>query len=207
MSILLLCILWCCWCAMHSLLIDTRVVDFFGNRFSGLVRYYRLFYNGLSLLTLIPLAIVTRNSGGEVVVQWTVFTLPIRVLLFSAALVLFYSAAKKYDLQHFLGLKQFQTGRNTLLMGAEEEFSEVGVFGMTRHPWYLGSLLLIWTALREYPLAVFLAACILSVYLLVGTVLEERKIVASYGDRYKKYQLRVSMLFPWKWLKRRLFGR
>ena len=206
MSLFLLSILWCCWCAMHSILIDTRVVDFFVNRLSGFARYYRLLYNGLSLLTLIPLAIITRNSGGPVVVEWSGYTMLVRFLLFATALVLFYSAAKRYDLQYFLGLKQLQTGQTKLLMGMGEEFSESGIFGLTRHPWYLGSLLLIWSALRQYPLAVFLAACILSVYLLVGTMLEERKIVASYGDRYREYQSRVSMLFPWKWLKRRLFG-
>lgn len=201
---LLLSILWCSWCGMHSLLIDMRVVDFLYRRFPGLVRYYRLVYNGLSLVTLIPLAIVTRNSGGEVVVSWTMYTLPIRVVLFGVSMALFYCGAKRYDLKYFLGVRQFQTGRNSLLMGPGEEFSEAGVFGLTRHPWYLGALLLIWSAPREYPLAVFLAACILTLYLLVGTMLEEKKIIARYGEPYRKYQQRVSMLFPWKWLKRRL---
>ena len=206
LSMELLCVLWCCWCGMHSLLIDTRVVDFLNRLLPGFVRYYRILYNGLSLATLIPLAIVTRSSGGEVIVAWTTYTLPVRVLLLGTALALFYSASKRYDLQYFLGVKQFHTGKNNLLMGPGEEFSEAGVFGLTRHPWYLGSLLLIWSALREYPLAVFLAACILSFYLLVGTILEEKKIIARYGEPYRKYQQRVSMIFPWKWLKRRLLG-
>lgn len=206
MSMVLLCVLWCCWCGMHSLLIDTRVVIVLHRRYSGLVRYYRLLYNGVSLVTLIPLAIVTRNSGGDVVVAWTTSTMPVRVVLIGASLALFYNAAKRYDLQYFLGIKQFHTGKNNVLLGPDKEFSETGVFGLIRHPWYLGSLLLIWSAAGEYPLAVFLAACILSIYLLVGTILEEKKIVARYGRAYRKYQQRVSMLFPWKWLKRQLLG-
>ena len=191
---------------MHSLLIDMRVVDALHRRFPGFVRYYRLLYNGVSLTTLVPLAIATRSSGGEVVVAWTTATMPVRAALLAASLALFYSAAKKYDLQYFLGLPQYRTGVTNVLIGPDEEFSEAGVFGLTRHPWYLGSLLLIWSALREYPLAVFLAACILSIYLLVGTVLEENKIIARYGKAYRTYQQRVSMLFPWKWLRRRLLG-
>ncbi len=79
-----------------------------------------------------------------------------------------------------------------------------GVFGLVRHPWYLGSLLLIWSALPVYPLPKFVAAVILSCYLVIGTLLEERKIIARHGERYRAYQQRVSMLFPWKWLKKKL---
>jgi protein-S-isoprenylcysteine O-methyltransferase Ste14 len=56
--------------------------------------------------------------------------------------------------------------------------------------------------LAEYRLPVFLAVCIMSIYLVVGTVLEEKKIVAIYGDSYCRYRQRVSMFFPWKWLLR-----
>ena len=120
------------------------------------------------------------------------------------AFLLFKGGAQKYDLIYFFGLKQLQTGEEHLLLSDTDEFTETGVFGITRHPWYLGSLLFIWSILPRYPLPVFLAVCILSVYLVVGTMLEERKIVAQYGDSYRRYRKRVSMLFPWKWLMRLL---
>jgi protein-S-isoprenylcysteine O-methyltransferase Ste14 len=63
--------------------------------------------------------------------------------------------------------------------------------------------------LPAYPLPVFLAVCILSVYLVLGAMLEERKIIAQYDDSggsYRRYRQRVSMLFPWKWLMQ-LFGK
>lgn len=189
------------------MVIDSRVVNFLSNRISGLSRYYRILYNGFSMVTFIPLALLTHGKKGVVVLSWSHSALPVRVLLMGVSLALFYSASRKYDLQYFLGIKQWRTGRHDLLMSEKEEFSEEGVFGMTRHPWYLGSLLLIWSLFEEYPLAVFLAACILSVYLVVGTFLEEKKIVARYGASYRRYQQRVSMLFPWKWLKRHLAGR
>ncbi|RPH38077.1 MAG: DUF1295 domain-containing protein, partial [Desulfobulbaceae bacterium] len=72
-----------------------------------------------------------------------------------------------------------------------------GVFGLTRHPWYLGSLLLIWSILPGYSAVDLLVSTILSVYLVIGTFLEERKLLAEYGDAYRRYQHQVPMMLPW----------
>jgi protein-S-isoprenylcysteine O-methyltransferase Ste14 len=203
MNMVLFCILWVSWCGVHSFLIDSSVLGYITKCTPRLAHYHRLLYNGLSLLTLVPLVVLTRNGTGKVIFAWEGYSILVRGLLFVAALLLFHGGAKRYDFQHFIGLKQLRSGQNHILMSDNEEFSDSGVFGLCRHPWYLGSLLLIWSILPEYPLPHFLAACILSVYLVVGSFLEERKIVAQYGVRYRDYQQRVSMFFPWKWLKRK----
>ncbi len=185
---------------MHSALIDRSVTTAVERRLPNVYRYYRLFYNGVSLLSLFPLLFFTRMAGGDVVFSWTGWLVPVRILLVLIALMLFRAGSKRYDIHYFLGIKQIQSGVGSTLLGASEEFSHEGVFGIIRHPWYLGSLLFIWSIRSSYPSAVFLATCILSVYLVVGTLLEERKIIAEYGERYREYQRRVSMLFPWKWL-------
>ncbi len=205
MNMVLLCILWIGWCGMHSILIDSSVVAFLTRVVPRLARYHRLLYNGLSLLTLIPLVVLTRNGTGKVILVWEGYSILIRGLFFVTAILLFHGGAKRYDFKHFIGLKQLHSGETHVLMSDNEEFSETGVFGLCRHPWYLGSLLLIWSILPEYPLPHFLVASILSVYLVVGSFLEERKIVAQCGDRYRHYQQRVSMLLPWKWFKRKYF--
>lgn len=169
-----------------------------------MTRYYRLLYNGLSLVTLVPLLIMTKRAGGPVIISWDGYAVALRVIFLIIALLLFRGGAQEYDLHYFLGIKQLQTGQEHLLLSEKEEFLETGVFGITRHPWYLGSLLFIWAILGEYTLSAFLVAGILSVYLVIGTILEERKIVAQYGARYCRYRQRVSMLFPWKWLARLL---
>ncbi|TKB25101.1 isoprenylcysteine carboxylmethyltransferase family protein [Desulfopila sp. IMCC35006] len=204
MNAVLLSILWIAWCTMHSILIDASILRHIKTHVPRLTRYYRLLYNGLSAITLVPLIIMTKMAGGPVVVNWEGNAVFVRVSFLVTALLLFRGGAQKYDLQYFLGLKQLQTGEEHLLLSEKEEFLETGVFGITRHPWYLGSLLFLWSMLAEYPLPVFLAVCILSVYLVIGTMLEERKIVTQYGERYRRYRQRVSMLFPWKWLVRLL---
>jgi protein-S-isoprenylcysteine O-methyltransferase Ste14 len=201
MNVLFLCILWISWCALHSILINVSVSQLIKQQLPWLSRYYRLLYNGLSFFTFMPLFIVTRMTDGPVIFSWHSY-IPVRVLLLATALLLFIGGAKKYDLHSFLGVKQLQTGEEHLLLSETEAFSESGVFGITRHPWYLGTLLFFWSMLAEYPLPVFLAVCIMSIYLVVGTVLEEKKIVAIYGDSYCRYRQRVSMFFPWKWLLR-----
>jgi protein-S-isoprenylcysteine O-methyltransferase Ste14 len=37
--------------------------------------------------------------------------------------------------------------------------------------------------------------------LIVGTWLEEKKLIEEFGEKYLAYQKRVSMLLPYKWLK------
>lgn len=200
MTVAILCILWIMWCTIHSLLITPSVLNFIKKHATGLTRFYRLFYNAFSLITLIPLVVATRFAEGQMIINWEGYLVPVRILFLAAAVTLFIGGAKKYDLSYFLGIKQLKTGEQHLLLTDTEEFSETGVLGITRHPWYFGSLLFLWSILPYYILPAFLAVCILSTYLVVGALLEERKIISQYGESYRRYQRRVSMLFPWKWL-------
>ena len=45
---------------------------------------------------------------------------------------------------------------------------------------------------------------ILTIYLVIGAVLEERKLIIELGDNYQDYRERVSMLFPFKWISSKL---
>jgi len=185
---------------MHSLLIN---MSFLGcvKRVAPLIqKYYRLLYNGISLFTLVPLVILTKKMAGDVVFQWQGFGHLFRVVLICCSLYLFWGGSRAYDFQTFLGIRQYRSGQNPLLLTKTGAFSEDGVFAITRHPWYLGSLFLLWSLPASYPAGIFLAVCVLSLYLIVGTILEERKIVAQYGESYLRYSERVSMLFPRRWI-------
>jgi len=166
-------------------------------------RYYRICYNVVSLVTLIPLVLLSWHGRGDIVFSWSGAGVGVRWLLLGVALYCFWAGAKGYDLRYFLGLQQLQDGQERLLLGENASFSTAGIFGIVRHPWYLGSLLFIWSMYGTYHEKNFAVAVILSLYLLAGTILEERKIVAEYGDRYREYQAKVSMFIPLKWLGRR----
>jgi len=194
------CLLWISWCALHSFLIDPSVVGYVESNYPRFFVLYRIFYNLFSFVTLLPLCFYSAVNAGDGVFIWTGIGQIFRGFLICCSLALFYGGAKRYDLKSFLGIRQLQERRSRVLLGKGQDFSATGVFGMTRHPWYLGSLLFSWSVLPVYHQKTFAVACILSVYLVVGTLLEERKILKLYGESYSKYQKQVSMLIPWKWL-------
>lgn len=204
MDYLLLTTAWGLWCAMHSLLIAPSVTGLMRARFPGSDRWYRIFYNSFSLITLIPLLYYTMSFESTVIFRWEGSRQVLRFGLLLLAFILFREGAKKYALDYFLGIKQLQTGKSNALLNDKKMFAQTGAFGLIRHPWYAGSLLLVWSALPTYTAATIIISSILSVYLIAGTLLEERKILAEYGESYRLYQKHVSMLFPWKWLVHRL---
>lgn len=199
------CFFWVSWCVLHSLLVNPRVAEAIQLRLGRFSGYYRSGYNIFSLLTLIPLIVFTVKDGGEIVFSWTGWTVAVRFLLLGLAFFCFTGGAKGYNLQYFLGLEQIRGARDSVLLGDRDSFSEEGIFGFIRHPWYAGSLLLVWSLFGTYHLKSFVLAVMLSVYICIGTLLEERKILATHSEAYGRYRKRVSMYFPLKWLRRNCF--
>jgi len=198
---------WLLWCTLHSLLIwpavSSRLQVLLGSwRFC-----YRLFYNLFALATLLPMMTLTAAMPGEVVFVWRGPWAVLELLLLGIALWLFYDGARHYDFGWFLGIRQLQERRQSPLLAADGQFSRAGSHGLVRHPWYLGSLLFLWSFLPVYHLSSVVAAAVLSLYLVVGTLIEEHKLVRACGESYRSYQREVSMLFPWKWLKKRCVRR
>jgi protein-S-isoprenylcysteine O-methyltransferase Ste14 len=128
-------------------------------------------------------------------------------VLIIISLWLYHDGAKHYDIGYLLGLRQIRNRKQHATLAENGLFTREGAHGMMRHPLYSGSFLFIWSVLPVYHLSSFIAATVLSVYLVVGTWLEERKILAEYGVQYRRYQQEVSMLIPWKWLLKKLRGK
>jgi protein-S-isoprenylcysteine O-methyltransferase Ste14 len=125
-----------------------------------------------------------------------------QVILLGLAVLLFFLGGSHYDARQFLGIKQIREGTLNNVITNTGELSTSGVLGITRHPWYLASILFIWA--RQLDVSAILVNIILTSYLIVGTYLEEKKLIGEFGEKYLAYQKKVSMLIPYKWLEAKI---
>jgi protein-S-isoprenylcysteine O-methyltransferase Ste14 len=193
---------WLAWCFIHSALISLWVTRHLREKLGDHFRFHRIAYNLLALITLIPVVLYERSLTGPLIFDWTGPAVALRVFLAIASLTLFVAGARHYDGLTFLGLRQLGVGGHRSVLSASGELEKDGILQVTRHPWYLGAILILWT--RNLWLPALITNMILSAYLIVGTILEERKLVAEFGDEYRRYQKEVSMLFPARWLLSRI---
>lgn len=92
-----------------------------------------------------------------------------------------------------------------LLSGVRSIFTRVpaselkvnGIHRFVRHPLYSGTILFVWGLFLVFPfLNNFIAAVLLTLYVLVGISFEEKKLIKEFGKEYEGYIQNVPMLIP-----------
>jgi len=79
----------------------------------------------------------------------------------------------------------------------ESIFTVRGSYRWVRHPLYFLSLLMIWSQVSVTTDRLLFNG-LWTVWIIIGAFLEERDLIASFGDAYRNYQRKVPMLIPYR---------
>ncbi len=187
------------YAAMHSLLAAFGAKNWVRRVLGPATgRWYRLAYNLLAVITLLPLfpllALLPAETLYVIPAPWRWLMLAGQLL----ALIGLGLSLLQTDPWHFLGLAQLTAARPTET-GA---LSVSGFYAWVRHPLYFFSLLFLWLtpALTTNLLAAYL---VLTLYFYVGSIFEERRLLVEFGPTYQAYQQQVPRLIPVRLPRRR----
>jgi len=191
---------WTGYAALHSALASLSVKRWVAKRWPAAPRCYRLLFNAIALISLIPPVLLTHVLRGEPLWEWTGIGSAISNGLAALAIMGFFISLRGYDTGEFLGTRQWRH-RNTVI--EDQEHLHISLFHRyVRHPWYFFALVILWT--RSMDTALLITALCLTLYFWWGSLLEERKLLIYHGELYAEYRRRVPGLLPlpWRYLSR-----
>jgi protein-S-isoprenylcysteine O-methyltransferase Ste14 len=189
------------WCVLHSLFVTHWWRRFLRRHFPRRHVFDRLAYVTGSTVSLGVLMWWLRGLPATTLFDWPGWWAPLRWLGLAAALLMFYLGARGYDGRFFLGLSQVRHFLQGNAAG-EPPFRTEGVLGHIRHPWYTGAILFLICCLPVTDVNLVWRGVFVA-YTVIGTELEERKLLRDLGEPYAAYRQRVPRFFPaWRRLLR-----
>ncbi|MEP7134936.1 MAG: isoprenylcysteine carboxylmethyltransferase family protein [Chloroflexota bacterium] len=178
------------WGVVHSLMASLKFKEFLrrvlGN---GGMKFYRLFYNIFSVLSIAPvfylMIALPDRAFYQIPAPWSYLFL----LGSGISVLLLFVAVLQTDVLSFIGLRQlFEDAQPSPLVTN-------GFYRMIRHPLYTFGLLALWLS-SSVSMNAFVVYIGLTLYILVGIYFEERKLLREFGQAYADYQAVTPMLIP-----------
>jgi len=195
----------------HALTVDLSLLAAFAIQHSGMARpgfkawwkcivpeaAERSTYVLLSSLALAALYVFWEPIGGVVwsVPEGIARNLVLGLYLFGWLLLLYTT----FLIDHFdlFGLKQVWRRLSNKAYRAPV-FRTPSLYKLVRHPLYIGWLTIFWAA-PTMTVAHLIFALATTAYILIAIRLEERDLVAAFGNVYVDYRARTPMLIPRLW--------
>lgn len=187
------------WAIVHSVTAASSTKVAFRKTFGAAVYagFYRLLYNIFSLLSFLPILYllwtqVPSLTLWSIPMPWRIITLAIQLFaLLGLALSLLQT-----DVWSFLGLRQvYDYLRRAENPPITPRLVTSGTYRWVRHPLYLFSLLFIWLN-PQMTLASFIFNVLATLYFWIGSIYEERRLSAEFGEAYETYRRSVPRFLP-----------
>jgi len=199
-QIITIALLWCGFFLIHSVTASLNLKNLVARNYSQWMPAYRLAFNAFSIILIVPILWLSFSWSSEPLWRWSSGIFWFLQFVSLLTVVAFYFSLKYYDMAEFMGTKQWSE-RNTAV--EDQEQFVIGEFHRyVRHPWYTMGIIIIWC--RELDPVMLTSAIMLTLYFMLGSRLEERKLLQYHGDIYRQYMKRVPGLLPrpWRYLSR-----
>lgn len=185
---------WAIFGFLHSLTADARtkarLIPIFG-------KAYRIVYNIFALISIAAVFWIGYRlfAGTEAFALDGSVKVILSIIQISGWILLFI-AFRRYDSGLLLGTTQMRQRNQGVDTDGDEALHTNGLHRYMRHPLYTAGFLILWGA-SWIPFG--LATAVFgSAYLLIGTYLEETRLLARYGDAYARYRAKVPAFIPWR---------
>ena len=177
---------------MHSVLAIPSLKKLIAARSSHLRRFYRLYYNIMSLALLGWVMSAYGNTPVLYVVPgvWSLVLYCVQL----AFLVVLCVCVCQTGAAEFLGISGTPDGVKT------HRLVTSGLYRVVRHPLYLFSIL-FFVSNPVITVRWLLLTAVSTVYFIAGALIEEKRLGEEFGEEYRAYQRSVPFLLP------RLFNR
>ncbi len=186
---------WIAYFSLHSALASRTAKQWVAARWPAAMAGYRIAFNISATLLLLPLLWAVLFWPSPSLWRFHGWAGWIADGLALAAVAGFIWTTRYYAMDEFLGTRQWREGEH-----GTEEADHLAISPLhrwVRHPWYTLGLVILWT--RDMDTLRLTSALLITGYLVIGSRLEERKLLAHYGERYRRYCRQVPGILPRPW--------
>jgi protein-S-isoprenylcysteine O-methyltransferase Ste14 len=158
------------------------------------VNYHGALYTILSGIILLTLVVLWQKSAHTLVEPQGVLRWMLRAVFFLSIIGFFWGTRALGSFDAF-GIKPILNDLRGTDPPQPMLFAVRGPYRWVRHPLYSFCLLMIWSC-PNITTDRLLYNVVWTLWIIIGSVLEERDLVTAFGEEYRNYQRKVPMLIP-----------